>query len=68
MPEANSAIGTAQAAKKGSFQIKIMLADVNAKILNMIKAGEIFGIPCKNTFCARIPSKPEPMKARATSR
>ncbi len=43
MPEANSAIGAAQAAKEGGGKIKIMLADVNAKILDMIKAGEIYG-------------------------
>jgi ribose transport system substrate-binding protein len=43
MPEANSAIGAAQAANEGGGKIKVMLADVNAKILDMIKAGEIFG-------------------------
>ena len=43
MPEANSAIGAAQAAKEGGGKIKVMLADVNAKILDMIKAGEIYG-------------------------
>ncbi|RWM17338.1 MAG: transporter [Mesorhizobium sp.] len=43
MPEANSAIGAAQAAKEGGGKIRVMLADVNAKILDMIKAGEIFG-------------------------
>lgn len=43
MPEANSAIGAAQAAKEGGGKIKVMLADVNAKILDMIKAGDVFG-------------------------
>ena len=38
MPEANSAIGAAQAAKEGGGKIRVMLADVNAKILDMIKA------------------------------
>ena len=43
MPEANSALGAAQAAKELGGKIKIMCADVNAKILDMIKAGEVFG-------------------------
>jgi ribose transport system substrate-binding protein len=43
MPEANSALGAAQAAKELGGKIKVMLADVNAKILDMIKAGEVFG-------------------------
>lgn len=43
MPEANSAIGAAQAAKENGGNVRIMLADVNANILDMIKAGEIFG-------------------------
>lgn len=43
MPEANSALGAAQAAKELGGKIKVMCADVNAKILDMIKAGEVFG-------------------------
>lgn len=43
MPEANSALGAAQAAKELDRGIKVFNADVNAKILDMIKAGEIFG-------------------------
>lgn len=43
MPEANSAMGAAQAAKELDGDILIFTADVNAKILDMIKAGEIFG-------------------------
>ena len=43
MPEANSAIGAAQASKENGGKVRIMLADVNANILDMIKAGEIFG-------------------------
>jgi len=43
MPEANSAIGAAQAAKEAGGKIKVMNADVNANILDMIKAGQIYG-------------------------
>lgn len=43
MPEANSAIGAAQASKENGGKVRVMLADVNANILDMIKAGEIFG-------------------------
>ncbi len=43
MPEANSALGAAQAAVELGGNIKVMTADVNAKILDMIKAGEVFG-------------------------
>ncbi len=43
MPEANSALGAAQAAKELGGKIKVMNADVNAKILDMIKSGEVFG-------------------------
>ncbi len=42
MPEANSALGAAQAAKELGGKIKVMCADVNSKILDMIKAGEVF--------------------------
>lgn len=43
MPEATSALGAAQAAKELGGRIRVMNADVNAKILDMIKAGEVFG-------------------------
>ncbi|WP_068115960.1 substrate-binding domain-containing protein [Tropicimonas marinistellae] len=43
MPEASSAIGAAQAAQELGGEIKVMTVDVNAKILDMIKAGEVFG-------------------------
>jgi ribose transport system substrate-binding protein len=43
MPEANSAIGAAQAAKESGGKVLVMCADVNANILDMIKAGEVFG-------------------------
>jgi len=43
MPEANSAIGAAQASKENGGKVRVMLADVNENILDMIKAGEIFG-------------------------
>lgn len=38
--EANSAIGAAQANKEAGGKVLIMNADVNANILDMIKAGE----------------------------
>ena len=43
MPEANSGLGAAQAAKELGTGIKVMLTDVNDKILDMIEAGEVFG-------------------------
>lgn len=43
MPEATSAMGAAQASKELGGKIRIFNADVNAKILDMIKQGEIFG-------------------------
>ncbi|WP_116134174.1 substrate-binding domain-containing protein [Tropicimonas sp. IMCC34043] len=43
MPEASSAIGAAQAAKELGSGIKVMTVDVNATVLDMIKAGEMFG-------------------------
>ncbi|WP_218823477.1 substrate-binding domain-containing protein [Inquilinus limosus] len=43
MPEANSALGAAQASVELGGKIKVMTADVNAKILDMIKAGQVFG-------------------------
>ncbi|MFQ3228768.1 MAG: ribose transport system substrate-binding protein [Reinekea sp.] len=43
MPEATSALGAAQAAKELGGNIRVMNADVNGKILDMIKAGEVFG-------------------------
>jgi len=42
MPEAMSAIGAAQAAKELGGKIKIVHIDVNGKVLDMIKAGEVF--------------------------
>jgi len=43
MPEATSALGAAQAAKELGGNIRVFNADVNAKILDMIKAGDVFG-------------------------
>lgn len=43
MPEANSALGAAQAKIETKKDIKVLCCDVNAKILDMIKAGEVFG-------------------------
>jgi ribose transport system substrate-binding protein len=43
MPEANSAIGAAQANKESGGKVLVMCADVNANILDMIKAGQVFG-------------------------
>jgi ribose transport system substrate-binding protein len=43
MPEANSALGAAQAKVETKKNIQVMCCDVNAKILDMIKAGEVFG-------------------------
>ena len=43
MPEATSAMGAAQAAKELGGKIKILNCDVNEKVLDMIKEGEIWG-------------------------
>jgi ribose transport system substrate-binding protein len=43
MPEANSAMGAAQAAKELGGKIKILNCDVNQKVLDMIKEGDIWG-------------------------
>lgn len=43
MPEANSAIGAAQANSESGGKVLVMCADVNANILDKIKAGEVFG-------------------------
>ncbi len=43
MPEATSGMGAAQAAKELGGKIKVLCADVNAKVLDMIKAGELYG-------------------------
>lgn len=43
MPEATSAMGAAQAAVELDTGIKVVCCDVNAKVLDMIKAGEIWG-------------------------
>ncbi|GAK55177.1 putative ABC transporter periplasmic sugar-binding protein [Candidatus Vecturithrix granuli] len=42
MPEAVTAIGAAQAAKELGGKIRVVCCDVSVKILDMIKAGEIF--------------------------
>ena len=42
MPEASSALGAAQAAMELGGKIRILNADVNAKILDMLKAGQVF--------------------------
>ena len=42
MPEASSGMGAAQAAKELGTGIRVMCVDVNAKVLDMIKAGDIF--------------------------
>jgi ribose transport system substrate-binding protein len=43
MPEANTALGAAQAAVELGGKIKVLCCDVNGKILDMIKAGEVYG-------------------------
>ncbi|WP_454674398.1 substrate-binding domain-containing protein [Achromobacter pestifer] len=43
MPEANSALGAAQASIETKKNIKVLCCDVNAKILDMIKSGEVYG-------------------------
>ena len=43
MPEASSAIGAAQAVVENGGKVKVMTVDVNAKVLDMIKSGEVFG-------------------------
>lgn len=43
MPEAVSALGAAQAAKELGGNIRIFNGDVNAKILDLIKTGEVMG-------------------------
>ena len=43
MPEANSALGAAQAKLETKKNIRVMCCDVNAKILDMIKSGDVFG-------------------------
>lgn len=42
MPEANSALGAAQAVQESGKNILVTNADVNGKILDMIKEGQIF--------------------------
>ncbi|AVW92136.1 substrate-binding domain-containing protein [Celeribacter baekdonensis] len=42
MPEASSAMGAAQAAKEIGGDLKVMSVDVNASVLDMIQAGEMF--------------------------
>lgn len=43
MPEASSAMGAAQAAKEVGTGLKVMSVDVNASVLDMIQAGDMFG-------------------------
>ncbi len=43
MPEASSAMGAAQAAKELGGKIKVLCCDVNGKVLDMIKEGDIWG-------------------------
>ena len=43
MPEASSAIGAAQAVAENGGKVKVMMVDVNAKVLDMIKSGQVFG-------------------------
>ncbi len=43
MPEANSGMGAAQAADELGGKIKVLCCDVNKQILDMIKAGQIWG-------------------------
>ncbi len=43
MPEATSAMGAAQAAKELGGKIKVLNCDVNEKVLDMIKEGDIWG-------------------------
>ena len=42
MPEASSGMGAAQASKELGTGIKVMCCDINAKVLDMIKAGDIY--------------------------
>ncbi len=43
MPEATTAMGCAQAVVEKESSARVICCDVNAKVLDMIKAGEIFG-------------------------
>lgn len=43
MPEATSAIGASQAAVELNKGIKVMTVDVNEKVLDLIKSGDMFG-------------------------
>lgn len=43
MPEASSGMGAAQAASELGTGIRVMCTDVNASVLDMIKAGEMWG-------------------------
>ena len=42
MPEASSGMGAAQAAKELGTGIKVMCVDINAKVLDMLKEGDIY--------------------------
>lgn len=43
MPEATSAMGAAQASIELGNKIRVMCVDVNAKVLDLIKSGQMFG-------------------------
>lgn len=43
MPEASSAIGAAQAALENGGKVKVFCVDVNAKVLDLIKKGQMLG-------------------------
>lgn len=43
MPEGNSALGAAQAVKEKGGKVLVVTRDLNVKVLDMIKAGEIWG-------------------------
>ena len=51
MPEANSGMGAARAAKELGSGIRVLCCDVNKTILDMIKAGEIWGAIDPNQGC-----------------
>lgn len=42
MPEASSAIGAAQAVAENGGKVKVITVDVNAKVLDMIKSGQVY--------------------------
>jgi len=50
MPEASSGMGAGQAAKELGGNIKVMCCDVNEKVLDMIKAGDMFAALNPNQY------------------